>query len=202
VENQVKTNVFKLLSLASQPVKTSRQVSKRHDGCNGKKTRPSKSANTLAKQRGQLRLMWLCRCRCGKEIEVDNGNLKLKYKTKSCGGCGRSETKIVHGEGKRPFTKEYKIWLKIKQRCYDKNNNRYKYYGGRGINVCDRWLNDYRAFLTDMGRCSEGYSIERIDVNGNYEPKNCKWIPLENQAKNRRCCYKNRRKYGRKQRFS
>lgn len=71
----------------------------------------------------------------------------------------------------------------MKQRCYDPNVPRYQSYGGRGIKVCDRW-HDYAAFLADMGERPKGYSLERIDVNGDYEPTNCKWIPREHQAKN------------------
>jgi hypothetical protein len=79
--------------------------------------------------------------------------------------------------------------MKIQNRCYNKTNNRYKYYGGRGIEVCDRWLeidNGLKNFIDDMGkRPSQKYSIERIDNNKNYCPENCKWIPNEYQNKNR-----------------
>lgn len=76
-------------------------------------------------------------------------------------------------------------WMNMKSRCLCKTNPRYEKYGGRGIKVCDQWLK-FDNFLNDMGECPDGYSIERIDVNGHYEPSNCKWIPLHHQGKNRR----------------
>ena len=107
------------------------------------------------------------------------------------GGCPctrhqRMSTNKVHGESPHAIrTREYNCWRTMRQRCNWKNNKAYKYYGGRGIKVCKRW-NEYKNFLQDMGRCPKGFSIERIDVDGNYEPKNCKWIPLKDQPKNRR----------------
>ena len=76
-------------------------------------------------------------------------------------------------------------WRNMVQRCTNPNHTAYRYYGGRGIRVCDRWLS-FPNFLDDMGTRPAGYSIERIDVNGNYEPSNCKWIPRLDQWKNRR----------------
>lgn len=86
---------------------------------------------------------------------------------------------------------EYKMFHAIKQRCYNPNNFKYKDYGGRGIIMCDRWVeegvNGFLNFLEDMGDRPEGnYSIERIDVNANYEPSNCKWITMSEQSMNKR----------------
>lgn len=80
----------------------------------------------------------------------------------------------------------YPIWNGMKQRCYNPNRNSWKYYGERKIVVCQEWLNDFWKFVEDMGERPEGFSLERIDVNGNYEPSNCIWIPKQNQGKNRR----------------
>jgi hypothetical protein len=75
----------------------------------------------------------------------------------------------------------------MKTRCYNPNTEYYKHYGGRGIKVCDRWLNSYENFLKDMGpKPSLIYSLDRIDVNGNYEPSNCKWSTPKEQVNNRR----------------
>jgi hypothetical protein len=75
----------------------------------------------------------------------------------------------------------------MKNRCFNPRNKNYPNYGGRGITVCDEWKSSYTNFLNDMGECPDGFSIERIDVNGNYCPENCEWIPMSDQSKNRRC---------------
>lgn len=74
----------------------------------------------------------------------------------------------------------------MKQRYCNENNKHYCYYGGRGIQVCDNWAKSFENFLNDMGECPEGYSIERLDCNGNYEPSNCIWLFRTEQWKNRR----------------
>ena len=86
-------------------------------------------------------------------------------------------------------TREYNIWKKIGFRCNDPKNTDYRLYGGRGITRCEQWddvTQFYRDMVTAHGRCPEKCSIERIDVNGNYEPGTCVWIPMRLQAANRR----------------
>jgi hypothetical protein len=126
---------------------------------------------------------WLCQCECGNKTVVRTQNLK-NAKTKSCGCLRHQESKCkTHGMTSTP---EYRTWSKMIGRCEDINNKSYNTYGGRGIKVCRRWRNSFECFYSDMGARPNGNSIERIDVNGDYEPKNCKWIPLIEQNLNKR----------------
>ena len=79
---------------------------------------------------------------------------------------------------------EYMAWKNAKNRCCKTEIHNYENYGGRGIYMCDKWLNDFDAFYEDMGPKPEGYSLERVDVNGPYSPENCIWFPLKEQQKN------------------
>jgi hypothetical protein len=94
-----------------------------------------------------------------------------------------------HGIGFRK-SRTASAWRNAKTRCFNKENENWGNYGGRGITMCPEWANDFRAFLRDMGECPGNLTLERIDVNGNYEPGNCKWIPRVKQAKNRRTNYR------------
>lgn len=127
---------------------------------------------------------WDCVCDCGSLKNVKGLHLKAGS-IRSC-GCLRVEAtranKTTHG---KRHTRLYGTWSRIRQRCENKNDNRYKSYGGRGIRVCRRWQS-FENFYADMaGTWFEGASIEREKVNGNYEPSNCTWIPRRDQAKNR-----------------
>jgi hypothetical protein len=96
--------------------------------------------------------------------------------------------KASHGESRgRRRSPEFTAWHGMKQRCYNPNNAKFKDYGGRGIRVCDRWKNSLENFLIDMGRRpSAEHSLDRIDVNGDYCPKNCRWATRSRQASNKR----------------
>lgn len=132
------------------------------------------------------RAYWRCECRCGATVERPSVDL-IHGNTKSC-GCGKAEmirervTRHGHSAG-GPASKTYTVWVGMKGRCSRAKNNRYAQYGGRGISVCERWQT-FANFLADMGERPDGYSLERLDVNGNYEPSNCAWIPLRLQGRN------------------
>lgn len=135
---------------------------------------------------------WLCRCECGKTKNVRSADLK-NGKSKSCGCFQREWAKKTHTVHGLYHTRLYKIYAEMKARCLNKNDKSYFNYGGRGIKICDEWLNDFKLFYD--WSISNGYdkdaprgecTIERIDVNGNYEPSNCKWISSEQQALNKR----------------
>lgn len=125
-------------------------------------------------------LHWLCQCDCGIVVVVNGGNLRPRQ-TVSC-GCLRKNRFKTHGQHN---SKTYGIWEEMIQRCTNSKNRAYKWYGNRGILVCERWRK-FENFLEDMGFCPTGYSIERVNNDGNYEPENCKWIPRNEQQRNQR----------------
>ena len=139
-------------------------------------------------KRDQSGWWWLCICDCGKQTTV-RGTVLRRNDTKSC-GCSMHETKIKHGHhrrhnGRHTPSPTYISWAGMLTRCRNSKQRCYTNYGGRGITVCKRWLT-FKNFLADMGERPAGLTLDRINNDGNYEPKNCRWATLKEQRNNQR----------------
>lgn len=136
---------------------------------------------------GRLYVMWLCKCQCGTVRTIRTSKLTSKSsKSRSC-GCLSSELvkkrATTHGMSN---TREYTTYRAMIKRCYNAKDPAYSSYGCRGIRVCKRWRSSFENFFSDMGERPDGKSIDRINVNGDYEPSNCKWSTKSEQQLNRR----------------
>ena len=143
----------------------------------------------LARHEGQQRRYWICRCDCAMTTIVRHSHLTTG-KIISC-GCWRREQTITrnttHGHSRRhQWSHEYIAYASMKQRCLDHHQQAYRDYGGRGISVCAEWINSFAQFLNDIGPRPPGMSLDRINVNGHYEPRNVRWTDRKTQARNKR----------------
>lgn len=129
-------------------------------------------------------IQWRCRCDCGRETTTRTAAL-TGGTTRSCGCLAsevRSQSNLIHG---RKNSREYKVWLNMRQRCLNSKRADWSYYGGRGITICAAW-DSFAQFYSDMGPAPAEHSLDRIDVNGNYEPDNCRWATNTEQMRNTR----------------
>lgn len=150
---------------------------------------------TVLRENGRTKgrqVLWMCLCECGNYVTVSGHDLKNGH-TKSC-GCLQRETisRIRYKHGDRD-SRLYSVWKTMKKRCENSNHKDYKWYGAKGVSVCDDW-HDYRVFKewainngydenAEWGQCT----IDRINPYGNYDPSNCRWVSMAEQARNKRC---------------
>lgn len=138
-------------------------------------------------KKGYHGAMWECVCECGNTIVVNGQNLK-SGNTTSCGCIGRENRAASVRTHGMSGSRLHRIWKAMHTRCYNPNSYAYKYYGGRGIQICDEWKDDFQDFY--RWSMSHGYAenltIDRINTNGNYEPNNCRWTTIAEQNKNKR----------------
>lgn len=136
--------------------------------------------------RGEVR--WKCVCDCGNSNVISRGNNLKGGTARSCGCLQRERAKEYNSTHGKYKTRIYNAWNSMKNRCYNQNHPNYKDYGGRGIVLCEEWKNDFMTFCS--WAIENGYrddlTIDRIDVNGIYEPSNCRWVTKTEQCYNKR----------------
>lgn len=145
-------------------------------------------------QCGKRRATFVCLCCCGNQVTLMASNV-LNGHTQSCGCLQRERTSQANATHRLTRTTEHTIWMNMIQRCLNPKSPAYKDYGGRGILVCERWL-DFKYFLEDMGKRPRGLTLERVNNEQGYTPENCVWATRTEQANNRRANRNYKERYG------
>ena len=135
--------------------------------------------------------LWICRCDCGNITKPIPATRLINGQTKSCGCALVRRTNLSHG---CTGTRIHRIWKNMKYRCNSPSCKDFNHYGGRGITVCEEWKNNFQAFYDYVSKLphfnEKGYSLDRINNDGNYEPNNVRWATRAEQNNNRRCVHK------------
>lgn len=130
--------------------------------------------------------IWRCKCDCGNEVEVRGSALRKSNPTESC-GCINKEIQRArfktHGLSRG---RTYSSWHAMRERCLNQEHEAFYRYGGRGIGICDEWINDFEKFIGDMGERPKGTSLDRIDNDKGYSKDNCRWVTRKQQCRNKR----------------
>lgn len=136
---------------------------------------------------GRHDAQYRCRCECGNEVIVLGIHLRSGHTT-SCGCYRKETTSKARSAHRMTNTRLYRIWKGMKQRCLNSNHPNYNIYGGRGIRVCQEWADNFQNFMewAVANGYSDNLSLDRIDVNGNYSPDNCRWVTQKEQCNNTR----------------
>jgi hypothetical protein len=135
-------------------------------------------------RKGKSQVYWSCQCDCGAITEVTTSNLR-NDSSKSCGCLAREISRATLTKHGLTKSNVYIVWYNMVRRCHNPTDVALKNPGGRGIEVCERWRRSVSDFAADMGPRPDGYCIERINNDGNYEPGNCKWVSLQERAQNK-----------------